>query len=313
MRYAPALAVLLTVSAAALCAQENVIPSFTSGTEAVYLDVAVLKKHKQLAAEDFTVSEEGYPQKLTFFSGTPVPMDIALLLDISASMYETRLEVLDAANRLINLVGTGSTMEILTFGDHVSRIAEWSDDKKFLRSRLQDSKPQNFTILWEGIYTVLRTEMEKLPVNAAHPRRRVLVIVTDGIENGSRIEVGTQENPHVGTLWNEVRHSQTSIFVVVIRPSAGLMYNNRDRYDESIYLLKNMCAESGGIMEESQKLMYLDYLMGKIAEQLTSAYTLGWTSTAIDNKGWRHLDVHVRGIPSDKLRYRTGYQVSVHP
>lgn len=64
-------------------------PAFRSAVEFVALNVTVLDEHRRfvggLGPDDFAVSENGVKQELAFFGLADVPVDLALLLDLSAS------------------------------------------------------------------------------------------------------------------------------------------------------------------------------------------------------------------------------------
>jgi hypothetical protein len=65
-------------------------PAFRSAVELVALNVTVLDEHRRfvsgLGPDNFAVYENGVKQELAFFGLADVPVDLALLLDLSASM-----------------------------------------------------------------------------------------------------------------------------------------------------------------------------------------------------------------------------------
>src|SRR6185503_17752438 len=80
---------------------------FRSRTDAVIIDVTVLQNDRlvtDLAAEDFSVSDNGVRQEIVDLSREPLPMDVTLLLDRSASVQGALSVALDAATDRVRSV-----------------------------------------------------------------------------------------------------------------------------------------------------------------------------------------------------------------
>src|SRR5882762_3839241 len=88
-------AALATVARAAQDAPVREKRPFKSGVELVSLAATVLDAEghfvKGLPREAFEVFEDGKPQPITQFSNERVPVSVAVLLDISDSMYGQRI------------------------------------------------------------------------------------------------------------------------------------------------------------------------------------------------------------------------------
>jgi VWFA-related protein len=72
---------VLTTATVCLAAQQQQPPTFKSGIEIFHLDVSVLDRNRKpvrgLTAADFTVLEDGQPQKIAAFSAVEVPAALA--------------------------------------------------------------------------------------------------------------------------------------------------------------------------------------------------------------------------------------------
>src|SRR5690242_20673958 len=70
-----------------------------------------------LGLENFTLLEDGQPQKLTNFATTETPFEIALLLDTSGSTREEIGLIRDAANSFIKALRAGDRVAIIAFNN----------------------------------------------------------------------------------------------------------------------------------------------------------------------------------------------------
>src|SRR5258708_37473230 len=75
--------------------------SFRRGVELVSLNVIVTDPKDKfvsgLTQKDFSVFEDGIQQDLSFFAAANVPLDMAILLDMSSSMSDKMATVQEAA------------------------------------------------------------------------------------------------------------------------------------------------------------------------------------------------------------------------
>ena len=96
---------------------------FKSTVEVVPLTVTVTdargKYLRNLVETDFAVLEEGVPQSLAFFANEPVPIDLALAIDASASMARQLPIVRKAAGALVDSLRGGDRATVVTINNAV--------------------------------------------------------------------------------------------------------------------------------------------------------------------------------------------------
>ena len=99
-------------------------PAFQTGVELVALTVTVTDTTNQyvrnLALDDFTVFEDGVAQPVSFFGVSDVPIDLALLIDASASMAPQMAMVRQAASGLLRTLKRGDRAALVEFRDQVA-------------------------------------------------------------------------------------------------------------------------------------------------------------------------------------------------
>ena len=73
----------------------------------------------QLEQKDFSVSEDGKPQEISYFAKTDVPFDLVLLLDLSGSTSDKRDLIRKSTKRFIEATRPSDRVAIVAFADEV--------------------------------------------------------------------------------------------------------------------------------------------------------------------------------------------------
>jgi VWFA-related protein len=133
-----------------------------------------------LRQEDFTVAEDGTPQKISHFSlgeDREVERSIVLVIDYSGSEVPYLKTSVEAATTLVDKLGPKDRMAIVT--DDVELLVEFTRDKKRLKDALKslrnkagDGRSKQFTALLATARELFSNE----------DFRRVIIFQTDGDE-----------------------------------------------------------------------------------------------------------------------------------
>jgi VWFA-related protein len=149
-----------------------------------------------LRAENFTVFEDGRPQRLANFSATDAPFEIALLLDTSGSTREDIGLIRRAANLFIEQLRPGDRVSIVAFNtkrEGASKLAAvevktpLTDDRERLRDALDKIGSSGGTPFYDALERVAR-EVFREPPREEVRGRRALVALTDGVDSTSEAE-----------------------------------------------------------------------------------------------------------------------------
>jgi Ca-activated chloride channel family protein len=149
-----------------------------------------------LRAENFTVFEDGRPQRVTNFSTTDAPFEIALLLDTSGSTREDIGLIRRAANLFIEALRPGDRVAIVAFNtkqDGLTKLAAvevktpLTDDRERLRDALDRVGSSNGTPFYDALERVA-LEVFREPPREEVRGRRALVALTDGVDSTSEAE-----------------------------------------------------------------------------------------------------------------------------
>ncbi|HVQ29903.1 MAG TPA: VWA domain-containing protein, partial [Vicinamibacteria bacterium] len=258
---------------------------------------------QDLASEDFTVFEDGRPQKALVF-GSPAALggeqpleddnfnvNLGLLLDTSESMLkELRLSQMAATRFLENIPRARDLITI--FFDQDIRISRYnSENQQGLVQRIMETKGSGNTALYDAI-TVYMSRVTDTP------GRKILVLLTDGEDTTSATSLTE--------LLNLVRASPVTIYPVAFTGSFG-MGSNRSLTSRGV--LSQLAEISGGAIFVPGASKDLAVIYAAILDELKAQYVLGYVSDNPKADGrFRRLRVSVRGKDL-KVRHRQGYVV----
>jgi len=146
-----------------------------------------------LSAENFTLLEDGKPQRITNFATTETPFEIALLLDTSGSTREELGLIRDAANAFINALRPGDRVAIVAFnntprnGSPLATVEVASplvDDRQKLRQAIAGLGTSNGTPFYDALGRIA-DQVFRDPPRPEMRGRRAIVALTDGVDSTS--------------------------------------------------------------------------------------------------------------------------------
>src|SRR3954471_23308850 len=139
-----------------------------------------------LKKEDFKVFEDERVQSITNFSSeTDLPLTIALLVDTSGSIRDKlRFEQEAAIEFFYSTLRKGKDKAlIISFDSGVDLQQDFTDDPEALANAVRKIRAGGGTSLYDAVYLAVT---EKL---AEQDGRRVLIMISDGDDNSSRLSL----------------------------------------------------------------------------------------------------------------------------
>jgi VWFA-related protein len=150
-----------------------------------------------LRIDNFTLLEDGQPQRLTNFATTETPFEIALLLDTSGSTRNDLGLIRDAANAFIRALRPGDRVAIVAFKNmdrekgppvaSVDLLSPLTDNREVLQVAIQDLGTSNGTPFYDGLGRVA-AEVFRDPPRDEMRGRRAVVALTDGVDSSSNTD-----------------------------------------------------------------------------------------------------------------------------
>lgn len=275
-------------------------PSFRTGIDVVSLNVTVTTADQQfvtdLGQQDFLVFEDGVKQDVSFFTRSQLPIALALLLDTSASMDDKMATAQEAAIGFARRLRPEDVAQVIDFDSRVTILQSFTSDGPALEKAIRTTAAGGSTSMYNAIYIALN-EMKKVRAASADDiRRRAIVVLSDGEDTSSLL-------PFEEVL-ELAKRAETAIYTIGIRsrdPGATRGFR------EAEFVLKQLAYETGGRAFFPLSVEELPAIYTLIASELSSQYTVGYTSKNARRDGsWRRVVVRL-ARPNTIARTKQGY------
>lgn len=280
--------------------------TFRSGVDLVALNVVVTDSDQKfvtgLAPTDFAVYEDGVQQDVSFFGASGVPLDLAILLDTSASMTGKMGIVQQAASGFLATLRAGDRAMIVDIKDATKVLFPLGDDFGGARAAIMTTVPQGGTALYNGAYMTLKELVKQRRANT-DVRRQAIVVLTDGDDTASLISYDD--------LMDLAKQSGIAIYTITLR-SKFLVTQATQRghsyFSQSEYGMKALAQETGARSFFPMDVSELHGVYSAIAQELATQYALGYSSKNPKLDGaYRRVIVRVTDRPGVHTRTRAGY------
>lgn len=220
-----------------------------------------------LVRSDFEIYDNDKLQPIVVFDNAPRPIHVVVMLDTSASMELNLALVRKSAEQFLLRLFPGDKGKVGAFNDKVQIMASFTEDRDALISRLHDLDFGNGTHLWDAM-------LESLDALKEVDGRRVVLVFTDGADEGSRAGIGA--------VLDRARDEETMVYAIGFESD---YFNGaarvRTKPDGG---LRKLASETGGGYFQLDKSAELGATFTWVAQELHSQYTLGFAPAVLDNK-----------------------------
>jgi Ca-activated chloride channel homolog len=269
MRTLTTIAMLVAATLTVAAGQET--PTFKATTQIVSVPATVLDAQGRLVPnleqDEFTILDNGKPQQITFFQNETQPFTVVVMLDYSASMTSSLDLLRAAAEQFLLRMLPQDKGQVGAFSDRIEFSGEFTNDRDDLISALRDLQYGNPTRLWDAVDQSI--DMLK-PVDG----RKVVLVFTDGDD--------TYSKTGFGTVLDHAKQSEVMVYAIGLQST---YFNGqrmvRSQPDRS---LKKIAEETGGGYFELKKTDELAPTFTRVAQELHSLYTLGFSPAMLDGK-----------------------------
>lgn len=299
---------LLVCATGASAAQQELVqePLFRSDVDMVLHAVAVLGPDGEpvmgLNELEFTVYEDDERMQLSvFLSPDNNPLEIALVVDSSASLYHYARTVRTAAKSFLSQLGPLDCVYLLPFNDEVGP-GTW-ERGLLLTRRVDGMFMQGGTALYDALIhgldilgrrsvaTPSRTGCGADPtVAGAVQRRRAVVLLSDGADRNSQ---GRYDE-----VLDLARATSVPVFPVI--------HGEAQRDDRLRLGLQRLAGETGGTVVDAAGPTEIQRAFEDVILLLRASYLVGYLPPEGDGRPGEH-EVRVRSRPGFRLVYRTSY------
>lgn len=274
-----------------------------------------------LKQTDFHIEENGQVQTIVQL-GDPeqVPVDIALLIDVSASVTARfAFEQKAAADFLKQVLKPGDRATIFAIDEKPRLIQGLTSAEIASQKLLSVTAGKGFTAFFDSVLAA----GNYLDKNSSSGRRRLIVVISDGDDTARINDTFTVQsrkgNLQLSSMESQlqfIQRGQTEVLREVqraeitfysINPSGATMHLNV-RTARSEEGMQRIATATGGAAFIPRNESELDDIFRRIASEIRSQYLVQYYS---DNKSagatFRRIAVSTPGQPQLRVRAREGY------
>lgn len=262
--------------------------------EAVVLPVTVRTESgrvvSRVSKDDFHLTIDGFRVPIRDLTReADLPLALGFILDTSGSMQGRKIRAgQDLARAFLSERRADDRLALWTFGDE--RVLErfpFGMSWYLLPRVLERIKPWSTTALYDMILRI-----PDVMESAEHPRRAA-ILVTDGVDNASRV---TAEKATA-----IARGLQTPIYVLGVEPPPPPAGVDGPSYEE---ILRVIAEGSGGYYRRIPRLDRMPEVTRALLEELSTRYILTFETSGLGERKWRPITLRVDGY---RATVRSGY------
>ncbi len=279
---------------------QDPVPVFRAGADAVSVDASVRRDRRAvtgLKPADFELLDNGVPQEITEVSYEKLPIDVTVLLDVSASVTGSALDELRRAlKQLRSDLGPQDRLRLLTFNMQVRRLMDFGDPSSVTDKALSSLGGAGSSAVFDSLAVALAS-------SSPPGRRQLIVLFSDGQDSSSITDAET--------ILDVARRTTATVAVVLASPSrqrpAALLRSPSKLGAVTVGDLADQIAnETGGFVTVIGPDNNLTSTFRRILEQFRTSYVLFFTPRGVERTGAHTLDVRVKDAKVE-IRARRGY------
>jgi VWFA-related protein len=284
-----------------------------------------------LLAKDFTILENGAPQKLTFFTSDPFPLAAALIVDQGLPDPMLR-KINQTFAALGGAFGPFDEVAVFTYGNTVNKRADFGNSTRMglALQRLKDERGDNagasvvggpfgsgpstnskpipggsqvitptpeFHVLNDAILQAAQELAHRSPTS-----RKIIFIISDGQEYGSRASYAQ--------VLKVLLTDGIAVYGIGVDTAAMPVYNKVAKaripgFGYTNILPKYANATGGDVLDEFSRDS-IESAYGRITVEARNQYTLGYNTAQKPSSNYRDIEVRVKR-PGLEVTAKHGY------
>jgi Ca-activated chloride channel homolog len=235
-----------------------------------------------LKKEDFELREDGVAQKIDVFSRDELPLNVALVLDLSDSIGPFLGPLREAANTALASLKPEDEVALFTFSTEAELRVPFTNDKTGIAQQISTFHAGGATNINDGIFLPAKSFLPLPPKG-----RRVIILISDDVGTSAggqgTNDIVTELIASDAVLYNlkiPGYNPQSTIFAAGMVP--GLVN------------IRKVMDQTGGEIFDVQDIAHLDAVFRALIDRIKTRYTLGYYTQANGGQGKPHkLDVRL--------------------
>jgi VWFA-related protein len=230
-----------------------------------------------LTIDDFEVFEDGEPQPVTQFTDQRVPVSLGVLLDASDSMRGGAIvDARGAVDRFVaELLRPDDEAFVAAFNHTPRLVARWTRPPLALKGRLDAFRPSGGTAIYDALVASAPIFDKRTNTRAA------LIVISDGADTAS--------DRTLQQARDALRRTDPFVYAIAIDSP-----DSRESTRVNPDALREITGPSGGYTEVVRGAEDLGPATERIATELNTQYTLGYTPARAPDGSWRTIRVRIK-------------------
>jgi VWFA-related protein len=285
---------------------------FRSGIEVVALNVVVTDRNQNfvngLQPDDFAVFEDGVRQDVSYFAIDDVPLDLAILLDTSASVAGIMPMVREAAKGFLESLRSGDRAMVVGVSDTVTMLHPLGPDIVAAKKAVDRTRASGSTALYNALYITLKQLAPQSRTGPTAVRRQAVVVLSDGLDTSSLVSFDD--------VMEVAKASDIAVYTITLRRPPVQARSLQPRavsrpLEESDHAMRALAQETGARAFFPSQIGELERVYDDIATELAHQYAMAYTPKSDGARGvYRRIMVHIADRPDVRARTRSGYAIS---
>jgi VWFA-related protein len=165
---------------------------------------------ERVTAKELALYDGGTEQSIQSFSPDPSPARIVILVDNSLSLRADVEKLQKATREFAYEIYEGDQVMVVGYDQDPEIIADWTDDAKKIEASLPQFRKRGEPHLFDALSAVLSDALGPL---VGRTRKRVIVLVADGLDRGSRT--------HFEKVYAELLREDITVYALQIPDRTG--------------------------------------------------------------------------------------------
>ena len=252
----------------------------------VLVDATVKNKAGQvmgdLKQENFELREDGTPQKIEIFSRDEIPLDVALVLDLSDSIGPFLVPLRQAANIALSALKPEDQVALFTFSTEAQMRVPFTHEKSQIANMIDGFQAGGATNINDAIFLPAQYLL-----NAPQKDRRVIILISDDVGTSAGGQ-GTRD------IVTEAIASDAVVYNLKIPGYNPPETRMAAAMTPGLVDIHKVVEQTGGEVFNVPDVVHLDEVFRALIQRIKTRYTLGYYTNASAALGKPHkIDVRL--------------------
>ena len=281
-------ATILAAIPAGAGSQQEPAATFRAGVDAVAVEASVRRNNRPvtgLKISDFELLDNGVPQQISDLNYERLPIDVTVLLDVSASVTGRVLDQLrQSVRQLKSDLGPRDRLKLVAFNMQVRRLADFEAPAAAADTAFASLSGRGSSAIFDSVAV-------QLAAPAPAGRRHLVVLFTDGQDSSSISDPDT--------LFDVAKRSTATVDIALSRSPGRPPITIGRMYDQ-------LARETGGLVVSTTPGENLASTFRRALADFRASYVLYYTPQGVARAGSHTIDVRVKRDGTE-VRARRGY------